>query len=80
MATSIALSDGTEISVTVETSLQGFRAYGLYFDVDARVIAETNSRQFIGYCRGCVVQSVVTELEPYTDRVDIEVHYDCTCD
>ena len=78
--TKIALSDGTELRVTTEPSLQGTRAWGIAFDENADVITETQSQQYIGYCHGCIVQSVVTEMEPYTDRKDITVHYECTCD
>jgi hypothetical protein len=80
MATTIVkLTGGDEIYVMTTPTLQGMSASGILFAPDAETIAETDSRQYIGYCRGCVVQSVVSDLEPYTDRKDIHVSYDCAC-
>lgn len=49
-------------TVIIEPSLQGVRAYGIRFDKDANVIAETESRQFIGYTRAEVRAIVRAEL------------------
>jgi hypothetical protein len=48
--------------VFFERGLQGLWAYGIRFDKDSNVIAETESRLFIGYSRAEIRQLVRAEL------------------
>lgn len=54
--------------VFISRSLQGFRASGIRFDADANVIAETDSKQYIGYSRDEVRAQVRTELKEIAGR------------
>lgn len=48
--------------VHIEPSMQGSRAWGMRFDKDANVIAETESRQYIGYTRAEIRRIIRAEL------------------
>lgn len=54
--------------VFIARSLQGYRASGIRFDADANVIAETDSRQYIGYSRKDVQALVRAELKTIAGR------------
>lgn len=53
---------GLDLSITVEPSLQGYRGYGIAFDNDADIVAETDSRQYIGHCITDVLASIAGDL------------------
>ena len=53
---------GRDLSITVDQSLQGYRAYGIAFNDDADIVEETESRQYIGYCTADVLVSIAGDL------------------
>ena len=53
---------GRDLSINVDQSLQGHRAYGIAFTDDAAIVAETESRQYIGYCTADVLVSIAGDL------------------
>lgn len=53
---------GLDLSITVEPSMQGMRGYGIAFDNDADIVAETEARQYIGYCIPDVLASIAGDL------------------
>lgn len=79
---------GLDLSITLEGTPQGMRGYGLAFNDDADIVAETESRHYIGYCRADVLASIIgdlTNVDPMQDAADIwdalnasDIH--CHCD
>ena len=53
---------GLDLSITIEPSSQGYRGYGIAFDDDADIVAETDSRMYIGYCIPDVLASIAGDL------------------
>jgi uncharacterized protein YuzB (UPF0349 family) len=60
---------GLDLSITVEPSMQGMRGYGIAFDDDADIVAETESRQYIGYCIADVLASIAGDLTNGDDNM-----------
>lgn len=53
---------GIEPVVILDPAPQGIRAYGIAFDDDANMVAETASRLFIDYCDACIAHSIVHDM------------------
>lgn len=61
----IPIDDNLEAMVHIEQSLQGNRAYSLLFDDDAEEIAvETESVQYIDYCRTEICAIEINKMLP----------------
>ena len=60
----IPLDDNLEAMVYIEPALQGSRAYSLLFDDDAEIVAETDSVQYVDYCRTEICAGEINKLLP----------------
>lgn len=71
------------LTIMAEPTTQGFRAYGLAFNDDADLVAETGSRHYIGYCTADVLASIMGDLTNGDDimRDALAAHgLTCCCD
>lgn len=60
---------GLDLSITIEPSLQGYRGYGIAFDDDADIVAETDARMYIGYCIPDILASIAGDLTNGDDNM-----------
>lgn len=58
----IPLDGELEASINLQSSLQGLRAHSLLFDDDADIVSETESMQYIDYCRTCTCGAEIFRL------------------
>lgn len=60
----IPLDDNLEAMVYIEPSMQGNRAYSLLFNDDAEIVSETDSVQYIDYCRTEICAREIDRMLP----------------
>ena len=75
--------------VTLAPGPHKIDAYGIAFNDDADVVAETGSTGYIDYCRACILYHELHRLiagrwgiesQTIADAVETEFPYGCTCD